>query len=155
MEIRKSDLTDLLNSAYEPFLSVPGEAGRKLVQRYFEAEHSATAVIRPITNLRGVTRNRRNGRATTQSASKSKRRGPQRFPPHPTGPARSLWLAYGFSYGQTGPVYPPHSGYTLSNKSAPPAPLFHGNVYYGNVVNSWGRPSTNPMYRRDSFPVRY
>ena len=128
------------------FSSVPGEAGRHLVQRYFEAEHSATAIIHPKTELMTVTPDRRYKRSTPQSASNSSRPGLRRFAPHSAAPAQSLRPAYRSPFGQAVPAYP---GHATMNRRTPSVPLFNGNV-----MNSSGHSTTSAIYRQGSFPFR-
>ena len=125
---------------------VPDEGN--LVQRYFEAEHSATAIIHPKTELAPSTPGRRDGRSTLQSTSNSSRRFPRRLPPHTTRPAQSLGPAYFSIYGQGSPAYPLY--YAPSNDGPLPAPFPQGTGMYCGQD-----PSDGPMYRQRSFPYRY
>ena len=129
------------------FHSVPGEAGRNLVQRYFEAEHSTTAIIHPRTELAYVTPDRRDRRLIPHGTSNSSRRGLRRIPLRSTAPAPSLRPSYGSTFGQAIPARHPYTGSTPLNNRAPPVPLSSGT--FTNV----GRNSTNyPSYRHGSFP---
>ena len=129
------------------FHSVPGEAGRNLVQRYFEAEHSTTAIIHPRTELAYVTPDRRDRRLIPHGTSNSSRRGLRRIPLRSTAPAPSLRPSYGSTFGQAIPARHPYTGSTPLNNRAPPVPLSSGT--FTNV----GRDSTNyPSYRHGSFP---
>ena len=132
------------------FLRVPGEAGRNLVQRYFEAEHSATAIIHPKTELASSYPDRRDRRSTPPSASYSSRQVPRRFPPRPTAPAQSLQPAYRSICRQAAPAHPAYSGYAPLNNRLPPA-----QFPYGSVTNSRGDSATHPMYGHGSFSLRF
>ena len=120
------------------------------MQRYFEAEHSATAIIHPRTELANITPDGRDKRATPQSTSKSSKRGLRRFPPRSTAPVQSLRPAHGSMFGQAIPAYPSYTGYAPLNNRAPPAPLYNGTVMYAK-----GNSSTCPIYKHGSFPFRY
>ena len=127
-------------------LSVPGEAGRKLVQRYFEAEHSATAVIHPKAELATVALPRRGRRSNPQSASNSSRRAPRR----PSAPDQGLRPTQRWIYGQAVPAWSPYTGYAPQDNRAAPAPL-----YNGTVMDSRGYPTAYTVYRHGSFPFRF
>lgn len=127
-------------------LSVPGEAGRKLVQRYFEAEHSATAVIHPKVELATVALARRGRRSNLQSASTSSRRVPRR----PSTPAQGLRPTQRWIYGQAFPAWVPYTGYAPQDNRAAPAPL-----YNGTVMDSRGYYTAYTAYRHGPFPFRY
>lgn len=126
---------------------VPGEAGRSLIQRYFEAEHSATAIIHPKSELAPSTPDDRARRSSQQSSSNFSKRVPRGLPPRPTVPAQP---AYRSIYGQAIPAYPPYSGYAPLNNRLPPA-----QFPYGSVTNSRGHSTTYPMYGHGSFSYRY
>lgn len=130
------------------FLRVPGEAGRNLIQKYFEAEHSATAIIHPKAELAPSTPEKRD-RRSTQSASNS-RRVPQGFPPRPTAPAQNLQPAYRSIYRQAAPAYWPYSGYDPLNNSIAPA-----QFPYGSVRSRRGESTTHPQYGHGSSSIRY
>lgn len=132
------------------FLRVPGEAGRNLIQRYFEAEHSGTAIIHPKTELAPSTPDRRDRRSTPQSASNSSRRVPHGLPPRPRAPAQSLQPAYRSIYGQADPAYSPYSGYARWNNRLPPARFPHDPF-----TNSRGDSTPYPMYGHGSSSFRY
>ena len=129
------------------FHSVPGEAGRNLVQRYFEAEHSTTAIIHPRTELAYVTPDRRDRRSIPHGASNVSRRGLGRIPLRSTAPAQSLRPCYGSSFGQTMPAHHPYTGFTSLNNRAPPVPLSNGTL-----MNAGGNSATYPSHRHRSFP---
>ncbi len=131
-------------------ISVPGDAGRNLIRRYFEAEHSATAIIHPKIEVTPPTPDKRNRRSISQSASNSGRRVPQRFVPHPTAPAQSLRPADRSTYGQGVPAYQPYTGWGPLNNRTPPAAFSYGTVMNNMVVSS-----NSQTYRQDSFPFRY
>ena len=132
------------------FFRVPGEAGRSLIQRYFEAEHSATAIIHPKTDLAPSTPVRRDRRSTPRSASNSGQRTLLGFQPRPIAPGQSLQPAYRSIYGQAAPAYTPYSGYAPVNSRLPPA-----QFPYGTVTNSRGGFTTYPMYGHGSYSSRY
>lgn len=137
--------------AHEFFLRIPGEVGRNLVQRYFEAEHSATAVLHPRTELAPSTPAKRDRRSNPQSASNSSRRIPRGLPPRPTAPAQNLQSTYGSIQGQAAPpTYPPYYGYAPSNNRFRPA-----QFPYGTFTNGSGGSTTYPMYGHDSYSFRY
>ena len=156
------------------FLRVPGEAGRNLVQRYFEAEHSATAIIHPKTELAPSTPEKRDRRSTPQSAFNSSRRIPRGFPPRPTARAQNLQPAYRSIYRQATPANWPYSGYDPLNNRVPPAQLPYGSVRnsradptplsnsiapaqlpYGSVRISRGESTTHPQYGDGCSSIRY
>ncbi len=154
------------------FLRVPGEAGRNLVQRYFEAEHSATAIIHPKTELTPSTPDKRDRR---KSASNSNRRVPRGFPPHPAAaPSQTLQPAYRSIYGQAAPAHSPYAGYAPLNSRIPHAQFPYGSVMssggdftplnnriapaqfpYGIVRNSRGGSTTYPQNGHGSSSFRY
>ena len=124
-------------------LRVPGEAGVALVQRYFEAEHSATAIIHPKTELAPSTPDKRDRRSNPQSASNSSRRVPRGLPPHPAAPAQGLPPDYGHAD-------PRYFRYDPSVHRFPPAQFPHdsGRNRRGGFTNY-------SMYGHDSFSFRY
>lgn len=132
------------------FLSVPGDAGRNLVQRYFEAEHSATAIIHPKTELAISSPGKRNRKSARQTALKSHRETPQGIPSYPTAPAPSLQPAYRPIYGQGVLECPPYTGYaSLNNRTLPVA------LSYGMAINAREDFANYSKYRHGSFPFRY
>ena len=103
------------------------------MQRYFEAEHSATAIIHPKTELAPSTPDKRDRRSNPKSASNSNRRVPGGFPPHPAALGRNLEPAYRSIYGQAAPAYSPYAGYAPLNSRTP-----HAQFPYGSVMSSGG-----------------
>lgn len=122
---------------------VPGEAGVALVQRYFEAEHSATAIIHPKTELAPSTPDKRDRRSTPQSASNLNRRVPRGLPPRSAAPAPGFQPVYGHAD-------PRYFGYDASSHRYPSVQIPHDSAR-----NRRGDFTDYSMYGQGSSSYRY